>query len=290
MTDCMWSFVYALCMPARSLTLWVCYMWTCVFGCLCALFCPSGILGPQLQGTEFGSYPLLSWQWRGGVLKGPNCEESSQLSSCCTLPLVQLCVFLLVVFSLALGRGLCVCVILNVKICMPGMHFSLQKNKPSFFSPYTRWGPWQVASPWAVTGNYSQVLCVCIYVYKNQHWQWGQVWRANPDMLVLLSPSGPPQLWLRLRHSLVNSCYTSAIVQSCRRETHSAVEQCFHQKTIDRTTDMPGCFQGLGEKEGNEPPGVFLWGNRQSNERKHACWERQKHANTFLFSYMYRDQ
>lgn len=61
--------------------------------------------------VAFGSYPLLSWQQREGCLKGPDCEESSQLPSCCTPPLLftflhtklQLCASLLLWFS---GRRL----------------------------------------------------------------------------------------------------------------------------------------------------------------------------------------
>lgn len=121
----------------------------------------------------------------GGVLKGPDCEESSRLSSCCTLPLLlfphtrlQWCALLLARFRLQLWGGVpvCTCVILNVKIDMRGT--PLHKNKPSFFSLYTCRGPWQVTSPWAVAGNYRQVLCVYTYVYKKQLWQLGQVRRG----------------------------------------------------------------------------------------------------------------
>lgn len=111
-----------------------------------------------------------------------------------------------------------------------------------------RWrphGPWQVITPRCS-------VCICMYITAStgNEGRSGGAARGNPDMLVLVSPSGPPQLWLKLRHSLVNSCYTSAIVQSSRRETHSAVEQCFHSKTIGRTSgsekrramNLQGCF------------------------------------------------
>ena len=111
--DFKWCFVYTLYM-ARTLALWVCYMWMTVVGCLCALFCPSGTLGPQLQGTGFGSYPVLSWQWMEGGrgVKGSGLRRViAALSSCCTLPLprtasVVQCFHACVVLFPALGRGL----------------------------------------------------------------------------------------------------------------------------------------------------------------------------------------
>lgn len=138
--------------------------WHCeyaIWGCvclgvcvsLCALFCPSGILSPLLQGTGFGSYPVLSWQWREG------CERVRTVKSHHgSLPAVLFhyfnllthnlrgvfcffCFFCFVWFGLWIwgGVSLCTCVTLNVKTDMQDAF--LHKNKPSFFSPYTLLGP-----------------------------------------------------------------------------------------------------------------------------------------------------
>lgn len=144
----------------------------------------------------------------------------------------------------------------------------LVKNKQSFFSPHThtlRPLTGGVPPGWALTGNYPQVLCVCVRVYYvyiqscagNEGKSGGAV-RAHRDMLVLVSPSGSPLVLIQLRHSLLKLGYTLVIAQSSRRESRSAVEQCFQPTTIGRATVMPGCFQELGEKEGNEPSGMFL--------------------------------
>lgn len=72
--------------------------------------------------------------------------------------------------------------------------------------------------------------------------------RTNPGMLVLVSPSRPPQLWPSSGTRWLIHVTHQLLCRAAGGETHSAAEQCFHQKRMGRATDMPGCFQALRKK------------------------------------------
>lgn len=143
----------------------------CVYIFEFALFCLSGLLGPPAARNSVWLIAAAELAVEGGVLKCPDSEEPSQLSSCWTLPLLhfphtqlQWCVFSLVWF----WGGVSVSLILNVKIYIYMALLSTKINHLSFHP----WGPQQVVSPWwqIITPR----CCVCVCVHNNQHWQWGQ--------------------------------------------------------------------------------------------------------------------
>lgn len=164
--DCMWAFVRAC---THSCIVSVLYVDVCVWMSACIIL-PIWHFRPTAARYRVWLISCAELAVEGGVLKGPDCEESSRLSSCCTLPLLhfphtqlQWCVFWLVGFSLWLwgGASVCTCVMLNEGTDMQGT--PLHQNKPSFFSPYTQWGSWQVVSPWAVQViNPRCCECVCV--------------------------------------------------------------------------------------------------------------------------------
>lgn len=61
-----------------------------ICGCVCLGVCVHyiGRLAFWVHSCKVGLISAAELAVVGGVLKGPDCEESSQLSSCCTLPLL----------------------------------------------------------------------------------------------------------------------------------------------------------------------------------------------------------
>lgn len=105
--------------------------------------------------------------------------------------------------------------------------------------------------------------------------------RTNPGMLVLVSPSRPPQLWPSSGTRWLIHVTHQLLCRAAGGETHSAAEQCFHQKTMGRATDMPGFKHS--EKKGGQwtSRGVFMKELKQHQDRESCIVERQKHASTW---------